>query len=88
MWKTSLLLTSWNRVLEILLVPKNHGSLRAVADLRKVNKCVVADSYAMPDTQELLDQLAQSEWFTSIDLSSAFWQLCLSLKNRETALRS
>ena len=50
----------------ILLVPKKDGSLRAVADLRKVNKCVVADSYAMPDTQELLDQLAESEWFTSM----------------------
>ena len=36
------------------------------------------DSYAMPDTQELLDQLAESEWFTSIDLSSAFWQLPLA----------
>ena len=44
----------------ILLVPKKDGSLRAVADLRKVNKCVVADSYAMPDTQELLDQLGPS----------------------------
>ena len=39
----------------ILLVPKKDGSRRAVADLRKVNKCVVADSYAMPDTQDLLE---------------------------------
>ena len=54
----------------ILLVPKKDGSLRAVADLRKVNKCVLQDSYAMPDAQELLDQLAESDWFTSIDLSS------------------
>ena len=67
----------------ILLVPKKDGSLRAVADLRKVNKCVVADSYAMPDTQELLDQLAESEWFTSIDLSSAFWQLPLAEESRD-----
>ena len=49
---------------------KKDGSLRAVADLRKVNKCVVADSYAMPDTQDLLDKLAESVWFSSIDLSS------------------
>ena len=56
-------------------------SLRAVADLRKVNK--VADSYAMPDTQELLDQLAEAEWFTSIDLSSAFWQLPLAEESRD-----
>jgi hypothetical protein len=63
--------------------PKKDGSLRAVADLRKVNKCVVADSYAMPDTQELLDQLAESEWFTSIDLSSAFWQLPLAEESRD-----
>ena len=67
----------------ILLVPKKDGSLRAVADLRKVNKCVAADSYAMPDTQELLDQLAESEWFTSIDLSSAFWQLPLAEEWRD-----
>ena len=52
-------------------------------NLRKVNKCVVADSYAMPDTQELLDQLAEPEWFTSIDLSSAFWQLPLAEESRD-----
>src|SRR4051812_19846639 len=67
----------------ILLVPKKDGSLRAVADLRKVNKCVLQDSYAMPDVQELLDQLAESEWFTSIDLSSAFWQLPLMEDSRD-----
>ena len=52
--------------------PKKDGGLRAVADLRKVNACVVADSYTMPDTHDLLDQLAGATWFTSLDLSSAF----------------
>ena len=67
----------------ILLVPKKDGGLRAVADLRKVNECVVADSYAMPDTQDLLDQLAGAKWFTSLDLSSAFWQLPLAEESRD-----
>ena len=56
----------------ILLVPKKDGGLRAVADLRKVNDCVIADGYTMPDTQDLLDQLSGAVWFTSLDLSSAF----------------
>ena len=42
----------------ILLVAKKDGGLRAVADLRKVNECVVSDSYPMPDVHELLDQLS------------------------------
>jgi hypothetical protein len=67
----------------ILLVPKKDGGLRAVADLRKVNDCVTADSYSMPDTQELLDQLGGARWFTSLDLSSAFWQLPLAEESRD-----
>ena len=67
----------------ILLVPKKDGSLRAVADLRAVNKCVLADSYAMPDTQHLINQLADSRLFSSLDLSSAFWQLPLAEKSRD-----
>jgi hypothetical protein len=67
----------------ILLVPKKDGGLRAVADLRKVNQCVLPDSYSMPDTQELLDQLAGARWFTSLDLSSAFWQLPLEEESRD-----
>src|SRR4051812_710157 len=67
----------------ILLVPKKDGGLRAVADLRKVNEVVIPDSYAMPDVQELLDQLGNSQWFTSLDLSSAFWQLPLAEESRD-----
>ena len=67
----------------ILLVPKKDGGLRAVADLRKVNACVMADSYTMPDTHDLIDQLAGATWFTLLDLSSAFWQLPLAEESRD-----
>ena len=67
----------------IPLVPKKDGGLRAVADLRKVNECVLPDSYTMPDTQELIDQLSGAKWFTSLDLSSAFWQLPLAEESRD-----
>ena len=67
----------------ILLVPKKDGGLRAVADLRKVNECVHRDSYPMPNTQELLDQLSGATWFTMLDLGSAFWQLPLEEESRD-----
>src|SRR3982751_6131886 len=44
----------------ILLVPKKDGGLRAVADLRKLNDCVIRDGFHMPDVNESLDQLARS----------------------------
>ena len=37
----------------------------------------------MPDTQDLLDQLSGAKWFTSLDLSSAFWQLPLAEDSRD-----
>jgi len=67
----------------ILLIPKKDGGLRAVADLRKINLCVLRDSYPIPDIQELLDQLPGATWFTSLDLGSAFWQLPLAEDSRD-----
>jgi hypothetical protein len=67
----------------ILLVPKQDGGLRAVADLRKVNECAARDSYPMPDVQESLDQMAGAVWFSKIDLGSAFWQLPLAEESRD-----
>jgi hypothetical protein len=37
----------------------------------------------MPDVQESLDQLATAKLFTSLDLSSAFWQLPLDEQSRD-----
>src|SRR3982751_1587031 len=37
----------------------------------------------MPNTQELLDQLAGASWFSVLDLGSAFWQLPLDEKSRD-----
>ena len=54
-----------------------------MADLCKVNLCVLRDSYPIPDIQELLDQLAGATWFTSLDLGSAFWQLPLAEDSRD-----
>ena len=65
------------------VVRKKDGGLRAVADLRKINDCVIRDGFPMPDVNESLDQLAGSKWFSLLDLSSAFWQLPLAERSRD-----
>ena len=66
----------------ILLVPKTGGGLRAVSDLRQLNKVAVRDVYPTPDVTETLEEVAGHKWITKIDLTSAFWQLPLHKKSR------
>jgi len=67
----------------ILLVPKASGGLRAVADLRQLNKVAIRDVYPTPDIVETLEEVAGHKWISKIDLSSAFWQLPLHKKSRQ-----
>jgi len=59
----------------IVLVSKKDGSLRFCIDLRKLNENTVKDSYALPRIEETLDVLGGSQWFSVLDLKSAYWQV-------------
>ena len=59
----------------IVLVTKKDGSLRFCIDLRKLNEKTVKDSYALPRIEETLDVLGGAQWFSVLDLKSAYWQV-------------
>lgn len=48
---------------------------RVVIDFRKLNDVTVGDSYPLPSIEYILDQLGHSSYFTTLDLSSGFWQV-------------
>ena len=54
---------------------KKDGSLRFCIDLRKLNSRTVKDAYSLPRIDETLDCLNGTQWFTSLDLKSGFWQV-------------
>ena len=59
----------------VVLVWKKDGGLRFCIDLRKLLEQTVKDAYSLPWIDETLDNLQGSQWFSSLDLKSGYWQV-------------
>lgn len=67
----------------IWVVPKKldasgQRKWRVVIDYRKLNDITVGDSYPIPQISEILDQLGQSKYFSTLDLASGFHQILMN----------
>lgn len=64
----------------VWVVPKKldasgNKKWRVVIDYRKLNEVTISDAYPLPNIEEILDQLGQSIYFTTLDLASGFHQI-------------
>ena len=59
----------------VVLVQKKDGGLRFCIDLRKLNMQTIKDAYSLPQINETLDSLQGSQWFSSLNLKSGYWQV-------------
>lgn len=73
----------------IVLVKKKNGTLRFCVDYRKLNAVTRKDAYPIPRIDDTLDTLAGSQWFSTLDLISGYWQVKLDDNDRlKTAFSS
>ena len=68
----------------IFVVPKKDGSHRFVLDYRALNDNSMDDKYSMKDVSECIGDIgrAGSTIFSTMDLTSGFWQLPLEEKSK------
>lgn len=68
----------------LFLVAKKDGGLRIVQDFRALNENTHVDKYSMHDVNECVAEIgrAGSTIFTTLDLTSGFWQMALHPRSR------
>ena len=67
------------------LVLKKDGSLKFCIDLRKLNNWTIKHAYLLPHIDETLDSLQGSQWFSSLDLKSGYWQVKMDEESKPLA---
>ena len=65
-----------------VLVKKKDGSLRFCTDLRKLNNWTIKDAYLLPQIDETLNSLQGLQWFSSLNVKSAYWQVKMDKESK------
>lgn len=70
----------------IWIVPKKidasgQKKWRIVIDYRKLNDITIGETYPIPNIVEILDQLGDSRYFSTLDLASGFHQIKMATKD-------
>jgi transposase InsO family protein len=65
----------------LVLVKKKDGTTRVCVDFRKLNTQTEADAYPLPRVEELLEDMAGHEVYSSLDLYSGYHQIPMATKD-------
>lgn len=66
----------------MLVVPKGKEDFRLVIDLRGPNQYIYRTPFVMPTLEKILAELDGACWFSTIDLSNAFYHIELDKESR------
>ena len=67
----------------IVVVKKKDGDIRICIDYRKLNAVTKRDAYPMPRIDDILDELGQAKYITTLDLAKGYWQVPVNPQDQE-----
>ena len=67
----------------VVLVRKKDGTLHFCVNFRCLNTWTKKDLYPLPCIQEVLESMAGSAHFLSMDFKSSFWQIKMALESQQ-----
>ena len=59
----------------VVLVRKKNGTHRFCVDYHELNGVTKADTFPLPRVDDLLDQLGEARYFSTLDLAAGYWQI-------------
>ena len=72
----------WNS--PIVAVRKKDGTYRICIDYREVNRRTIPTPWLFPRTDEILERMAGSSYFSKVDAAAGYWQVQLEPESRES----
>ncbi|KAL2095651.1 hypothetical protein ACEWY4_007799 [Coilia grayii] len=67
----------------VVLAKKKDGSWRFCVDYRKLNAVTHKDSFPLPRIEESLTSLTRSQWYSTLDFASGYWQVEVAPEDQE-----
>ena len=67
----------------IVIVPKKDGTSQFCVDFRRVNAVTKKDVYPLPRIDNILHTLGGAQYFSTLNLSSGYWQIELDPVTRD-----
>ena len=65
------------------MVKKKDASMRFCVDFRKMNDATIKDVHPLPRIDDTLESLHGSQYFTTLDLKSGYWQVPIKEEDKE-----
>ena len=65
-----------------VVVVKKDNTIRLCVDYRRLNAVTRVDAYPMPRVDDILDQVGQARYISTLDLAKGYWQVPVAVEDR------